>query len=156
MAHTPLGTLQRALGDHLGRHLLPVLGLGGGVVTNIISSNTSAGISGNNTHITARGNGDGITVKDSELASSPNLSNISALSSAVLDGATFKTRTHKGVTVQATSIQQIGAMTSVASGGVGGAAGKSSKDAQPEQAVLEGTADRSARNPKKAKAAALR
>jgi len=101
------------------------VGLGGGVVTNIISSNTTAGVSGGNTHITARGNGDGFTVNDSDLAGSPDLSSISELSNTVLDGATFKTRTHKGVTVQATSIQQIGAMTSVASGGVGGAAGAS-------------------------------
>ena len=101
------------------------VGLGGGVVTNIISSNTTAGISGANTHITARGNGDGFTVNDSDLAGSPNLSSISELSDSVLDGATFKTRRQKGVTVQATSIQQIGAMTSVASGGIGGAAGAS-------------------------------
>lgn len=101
------------------------VGLGGGVVTNIISSSTTAGISGANTHITARGNGNGFTVNDSDLAGSPDLSSISELSDTVLDGATFKTRTHKGVTVQATSIQQIGAMTSVASGGVGGAAGAS-------------------------------
>ena len=101
------------------------VGLGGGVVTNIIESNTTAGISGNNTHVTARGNGDGITVKDSELDSNPDLSKISELSNAVMTEASFKTRTHKGVTVQATSIQQIGAMTAVASGGVGGAAGAS-------------------------------
>ena len=99
------------------------VGLGGGVVTNIISSTTSAGIAGANTHVGAFGEGDGLSVRDSALASSPNLMSINALSSSVLNGASFATRTVKGLAVTATSIQQIGAMTAVASGGASGAAG---------------------------------
>ncbi|TXI74221.1 MAG: leukotoxin LktA family filamentous adhesin [Limnohabitans sp.] len=101
------------------------IGLGGGIVTNVITSNTVAGIWGSNTHVTARGQGDGFTVNEADLASSPDLSKTNELSDLVLEGATFKTRTHKGITVQATSIQQIGALTSVASGGAAGAAGAS-------------------------------
>ncbi len=101
------------------------VGLGGGIVTNVISSDTVAGVSGSNTHVTARGQGNGITVNESDLASNPDLSQVTELSNQVLTGATLKTRTHKGVAVQATSIQQIGAMTAVASGGAAGAAGAS-------------------------------
>ena len=49
------------------------VGLGGGIVTNIISSDTVAGVSGSNTHVTARGQGNGITVKENDLASNPDL-----------------------------------------------------------------------------------
>ena len=94
------------------------LGAAGGLLTNIIASDTSAGIDGLDTHVNAKANGAGLTVKADSLASSPDLMNISAVSDSVLDGASYTTRTVKGLAVQATSIQQIGAVTSVASGAV--------------------------------------
>lgn len=94
------------------------LGAAGGLLTNIIASDTSAGIDGLDTHVNAKANGAGLTVKADSLANSPDLMNISAVSDSVLDGASYTTRTVKGLAVQATSIQQIGAVTSVASGAV--------------------------------------
>jgi hypothetical protein len=99
------------------------VGAAGGVLTNIISSNVTAGVAGFDTHINAYGNGAGLTVHDDQLASRPDLMNISQVSDAVLEGASFGTRTVKGLAVQATGIQQIGALTAVAGGGASGAAG---------------------------------
>src|SRR3990167_2519486 len=98
-------------------------GAAGGVLTNIIASDTSAGLMGNDTHINTLATGDGVTVRDAALASAPDLMDTNELSDAVLDGASFATRTVKGLAVQATSIQQIGALTAVAGGGALGAAG---------------------------------
>jgi hypothetical protein len=99
------------------------VGAAGGVLTNIISSDTSAGVSGLDTHLNAMAQGDGLTVRQSALVSAPNLMNINQVSDSVLGDAAFGTRTVKGLAVQATSIQQIGAVTAVAGGGSAGAAG---------------------------------
>ncbi len=99
------------------------VGAAGGVLTNIISSSTTAGITGSDSHVNALANGAGLTVRADGLASAPNLMNITEVSDAVLAGASFATRTVKGLAVQATSIQQIGALTAVAGGGALGAAG---------------------------------
>jgi hypothetical protein len=99
------------------------VGAAGGVLTNMVKSDTSAGVSGLDTHLNAMAHGDGLTVRQSSLASAPNLMNINQVSDSVLSGASFGTRTVKGLAVQATSIQQIGAVTAVAGGGFTGAAG---------------------------------
>jgi hypothetical protein len=99
------------------------VGAAGGVLTNIITSDTSAGVSGLDTHVDAMARGDGLTVRQSALASAPDLMNINQVSDSVLGGASFGTRTVKGLAIQATSIQQIGAVTAVAGGGFSGAAG---------------------------------
>ena len=101
------------------------VGAAGGVQTNIVTSTTSAGVTGADTHVNAFALGAGLTVKDSALLSSPDLMNINAVSDSVLSGASYDTRTVRGVAVQATSIQQIGALTAVAGGGAAGAAGAS-------------------------------
>ena len=112
----------RALAGAVGLGATGV-GAAGGVLTNVITSSTTAGISGSDTYVEALGNGTGLTVRDSSLASAPDLMNITELSDAVLVGASFTNRTIKGLAVQATSIQQIGALTAVAGGGALGAAG---------------------------------
>ena len=112
----------RALAGAVGLGAAGV-GAAGGVLTNIIASDTSAGLMGNDTHINTLATGDGVTVRDAALASAPDLMDTTELSDAVLDGASFATRTVKGLAVQATSIQQIGALTAVAGGGALGAAG---------------------------------
>ena len=99
------------------------VGLAGGVLTNIVTSETTAGVSGGTTHVTGAGQGNGLTVKGSALAGSPDLMAIDEVSDSVLDGASYTTRTVKGVAVQATSLQQIGALTAVAGGGAGVGAG---------------------------------
>ena len=106
---------------------LGALGVGaaGGVVTNIVTSSTTAGIMGADSHVNALGMGSGLTVRDATLDSAPNLMSITELSDSVLDDARFDTRTVKGLAVQATAIQQIGALTAVAGGGAAGAAGAS-------------------------------
>lgn len=112
----------RALAGAVGLGATGV-GAAGGVLTNVISSSTTAGITGSATYVEALGNGTGLTVRDASLASAPDLMNITQLSDAVLAGASFNTRTIQGLAVQATSIQQIGALTAVAGGGALGAAG---------------------------------
>ncbi|PUE20245.1 leukotoxin LktA family filamentous adhesin [Limnohabitans sp. WS1] len=99
------------------------VGAAGGVLTNIITSSTTAGVVGLDTHINAMAQGSGLTVRQSSLASAPNLMNINQVSDSVMNGASFGTRTVKGLAVQATAIQQIGAVTAVAGGGFTGAAG---------------------------------
>ena len=112
----------RALAGALGFGATGV-GAAGGVLTNIISSDTSAGVAGYDTHVNAMAKGSGLTVRQSSLDSPPNLMDINQVSDSVLDGASFDTRTVKGLAVQATSVQQIGAVTAVAGGGAVGAAG---------------------------------
>ena len=112
----------RALAGALGFGATGV-GAAGGVLTNIISSDTSAGVAGFDTHVNAMANGSGLAVRQSSLASAPDLMDINQVSDSVLDGASFATRTVKGLAVQATSVQQIGAVTAVAGGGAVGAAG---------------------------------
>ncbi|TXI73269.1 MAG: leukotoxin LktA family filamentous adhesin, partial [Limnohabitans sp.] len=106
---------------------LGALGVGaaGGVVTNIVTSSTTAGIMGADSHVNALGKGSGLTVRGATLDSAPNLMSITELSDSVLGDAQFDTRTVKGLAVQATAIQQIGALTAVAGGGAAGAAGAS-------------------------------
>ncbi|MGV0984367.1 MAG: leukotoxin LktA family filamentous adhesin [Limnohabitans sp.] len=112
----------RALAGAVGLGATGV-GAAGGVLTNIIANTTSAGINGVDSHVNAFANGSGLAVRTASLASAPNLMNINKLSDSVLSGASFGTRTVKGLAVQATSIQQIGALTAVAGGGATGAAG---------------------------------
>ncbi|WP_439114113.1 leukotoxin LktA family filamentous adhesin, partial [Hydrogenophaga sp.] len=99
------------------------VGAAGGVQSNLISSTTSAGVAGWDTHVNALGNGSGLVLRDESLASAPDLMNMTEVSDAVLGGASFGTRTVKGLAIQATGIQQIGATTAVAGGGAAGAAG---------------------------------
>ncbi len=99
------------------------VGAAGGVQSNLISSSTSAGVAGWDTHVNALGNGSGLVLRDESLASAPNLMNMTEVSDAVLGGASFDSRTVKGLAIQATAIQQIGATTAVAGGGAAGAAG---------------------------------
>lgn len=112
----------RALAGAVGLGATGV-GAAGGVLTNVISSSTTAGITGSATYVEALGNGTGLTVRDASLGSAPDLMEVTELSDAVLAGASFNTRTINGLAVQATSIQQIGALTAVAGGGALGAAG---------------------------------
>lgn len=112
----------RALAGSVGLGATGV-GAAGGVLTNIISSDISAGVAGLDSHVNAMANGSGLTVRQSNLASAPDLMNINQVSDSVLNGASFDTRTVRGLSVQATSVQQIGAVTAVAGGGVAGAAG---------------------------------
>jgi hypothetical protein len=112
----------RALAGAVGLGATGV-GAAGGVLTNIIASSTTAGITGLDSHVNALANGSGLTVRDAGLASAPNLMSVTELSDSVLDGASFAERHVKGLAVQATSIQQIGALTAVAGGGAAGAAG---------------------------------
>lgn len=99
------------------------IGAAGGVLTNIVSSTTTAGVQGWDTHVNAAANGLGLSVRDTALQSAPDLMGITALTDSVLDGAVMQTHTVRGLAVRATSIQQLGALSAVAGGGATGAAG---------------------------------
>ena len=97
------------------------VGVAGGVQVNYITSTTSAGIDGATTTVNAAGNGSGLTINTDALTSSPDLMNITAVTDTVMTAPVWSTLTHKGVAVQATSIEQLGAVTSVTGGGQVGA-----------------------------------
>ncbi|MDB5937651.1 MAG: hypothetical protein JWP77_15, partial [Polaromonas sp.] len=89
------------------------IGVAGGVLVNMITSSTTAGISGAATRVSGLANGDGVLVNTSVLASAPDLMNITQVTDAALSTSVLGTGMRHGVAVQATSIEQIAALTSV-------------------------------------------
>ena len=96
------------------------VGVAGGVLVNMITSHTTAGISGGATQVNGLGNGDGVLVNTSALAAAPGLMNITEVTSAALSRSALGTTLRRGVAVQATSIEQIAALTSVMGAGTVG------------------------------------
>lgn len=92
-------------------------GVAGGVLVNMITSQTTAGISGATTAVSGLANADGVLTNTSWLASAPNLMNITEVTDAALSRPVFATYMRRGVSVQATSIEQIAALTTVVGGG---------------------------------------
>jgi len=93
------------------------VGAAGGVLVNMITSQTTAGISGATTAVSGLANADGVLTNTSWLASAPNLMNITEVTDAALSRPVLATYMRRGVSVQATSIEQIAALTTVAGGG---------------------------------------
>ncbi|QHE87193.1 leukotoxin LktA family filamentous adhesin [Hydrogenophaga sp. BPS33] len=96
------------------------VGVAGGVLVNMITSHTTAGIDGADTAVSGLANADGVRANTAALASAPDLMNITAVTDAALSRPVFATDMRRGVAVQATSIEQIAALTTVASGGTVG------------------------------------
>lgn len=96
------------------------VGVAGGVQVNYITSTTSAGIDGATTTVNAAGNGSGLTINTDALTSSPDLMNITEITDTIMTAPVWGTVTHKGVAVQATSIEHLGAITSVLGAGQAG------------------------------------
>ncbi|MDB5752986.1 MAG: hypothetical protein JWP65_3407 [Ramlibacter sp.] len=96
------------------------VGVAGGVLVNMITSHTTAGIGGADTAASGLANADGVRANTAALASAPDLMNITAVTDAALSRPVFATAMRRGVAVQATSIEQIAALTTVTSGGTVG------------------------------------
>lgn len=96
------------------------VGAAGGVLVNNITSQTTAGISGSSTAVSGLANADGVLVNTSALASAPDLMNITEVTDAALSRPVLATDMKHGVSVQATSIEQIAVLTTVVGGGAVG------------------------------------
>ncbi len=99
------------------------VGAAGAVLVNMIASQTTAGISGTSTAVSGLANADGVLANTSVLASAPDLMNITEVTDAALSRPVLATDMRRGVSVQATSIEQIAVLTTVASGGTVGVGG---------------------------------
>ena len=123
------------------------VGAAGGVQVNLITSTTSAGIDGASTQVSGAGTVNGMTFYGETLSSAPDLMNITSVSDTALTRPEWSTTTRRGVAVQATSIEQIGALTAVVGGGTGGVGAsvnvdtlKGSTRAYVDSAVINGVA----------------
>lgn len=97
------------------------VGAAGGVLVNMITSTTTAGVDGAGTRVSGAGTGDGVSVLNDSLSSAPDLMNISEVTDTALSRASRGSSHRRGVTVQATSVEQIAALTTVVGGGTVGA-----------------------------------
>jgi hypothetical protein len=96
------------------------VGAAGGVLVNRITSQTTAGISGGTTAVSGLAHADGVLTNTSDLASAPDLMNITEVTDAALSRPVLHTGMRRGVSVHATSIEQIAALTTVVGGGTVG------------------------------------
>jgi hypothetical protein len=97
------------------------IGAAGGILVNMVTSTTSAGIDGSNTYVSGQGNGNGVLVNNETLAFAPDLMNINKVNDLARSPVSRGQTARKGVTVQATSVEQVAALTEVISGGSIGA-----------------------------------
>ena len=122
-SHDRIKSLAGAVG--LG---LAGVGAAGGVLVNMITSTTSAGVEGSGTRVSGAGNGDGILVFTDSLSSAPDLMNITEVTNTANSSAARGTTMRRGVMVQATSVEQIVALTTVVGGGTVGIGGSVNVD----------------------------
>jgi len=104
------------------------VGAAGGVLVNMITSSTTAGVEGAGTRVSGAGNGDGILVFTDSLSSAPDLMNITEVTNTANSSAARGTTMRRGVMVQATSVEQIVALTTVVGGGTVGVGGSVNVD----------------------------
>lgn len=109
----------KALAGAIGLGLGGV-GAAGGVQVNQIASSTTAGMDGATTKVSGLGLGDGLVVHTDSLTAAPDLMNITAVTDTALSRPVRGNVTRRGVMVQATSIEQIAALTAVVGGGTVG------------------------------------
>jgi hypothetical protein len=122
-SHDRIKSLAGAVG--LG---LAGVGAAGGVLVNMITSSTTAGVEGSGTRVSGAGNGDGILVFTDSLSSAPDLMNITEVTNTANSSAARGTTMRRGVMVQATSVEQIAALTTVVGGGTVGIGGSVNVD----------------------------
>lgn len=93
------------------------VGAAGGVLVNMITSTTTAGVDGSGTRVSGAGTGDGVSVLNDSLSAAPDLMNITEVTDTALSRASRGSSNKRGVSVQATSVEQIAALTTVVGGG---------------------------------------